>query len=103
MQDSVLQTDEQRNVREAVTDAKMLSGWHVLISEEFKEAPSYHLIRPITLQGAVGLISEMRFGGIGVTLRGSAVTTVFVLSKHTGQREGKAESRFFPVFLPLIL
>lgn len=84
----------KRNVQEAVTDAKMLSGWHVLISEEFKEAPSYHLIRPITLQGAVGLISETRFGGIRVTLIGSAVSTVFVLSKHTSQRQGKGERCF---------
>lgn len=81
-------------LQEAVTDAKMLSGWHVLISEEFKEAPSYHLIRPITLQGAVGLISKTRFGGISVTLTGSAVSSVFMLSKCESQRESKSESCF---------
>lgn len=51
----------------------------------------------------MGLISETRFGGIGVTLRGSAVTTAFVLSKHTGQREDKAGSRFLAALLPLVL
>lgn len=40
----------------------------------------------------MGLISETRFGGISVTVIGSAVSTVFVVPKHTSQREGEVES-----------